>query len=87
MSFYRIIRPCQVVIFDSKRVNIKQADNFKYANINDITMSFTTTQKSHSDIFTKKTENGCISGLEESLKWGKQQSLLSGHWSFQEMEF
>lgn len=53
------------ITFDSKRVSIKQVENFEYANSNDITICFTTIQKLHSDIYTEKENSLTIEDFKE----------------------
>jgi type III restriction enzyme len=53
------------ITFDSKRVNIKQVDNFEDANSNDINICFTTIQKLHSDIYSEKENSLTIEDFKE----------------------
>jgi type III restriction enzyme len=53
------------ISFDSKRVNIKQVDNFQDANSNDINICFTTIQKLHSDIYSEKENSLTIEDFKE----------------------
>lgn len=55
----------QTITFDSKRVNIKQVDNFEDANSNDINICFTTIQKLHSDIYSEKENSLTIEDFKE----------------------
>lgn len=53
------------ITFDSKRVNIKQVDNFEDASSNDINICFTTIQKLHSDIYSEKENSLTIEDFKE----------------------
>lgn len=55
----------QTITFDSKRINIKQVDNFEDANSSDINICFTTIQKLHSDIYSEKENSLTIEDFKE----------------------
>ena len=55
----------QTIAFVSKKINIKQVDNFEDANSNDINICFTTIQKLHSDIYSEKENSLTIEDFRE----------------------
>jgi len=53
------------ITFGTKRINIKQVDNFEDAGKDDINICFTTIQKLHSDIYTEKENSLTIEDFKE----------------------